>query len=282
MNASTCQTGVLKTDDHLDLFYQYLLSGAERGRLVIAHGLGEHSGRYQELMKELAELGLSCWAPDHRGHGRSGGRRGHVDTFDQYLTDLDQLMAVANQDRPAGQRLFLFGHSMGGLIAVRYVQKHPRAVDGLALSSPALGMVIKVSGLKLKMAEIMSKLWPALSLNNGVDSAYISHDAATVTAYRNDPLVHPKITARWTMEFLHAIQTANDQAAEVKVPCSMQIAGDDHLVSAPSSRTFFEHLAVSDKTLHYYEDYYHENFNETPDRREIALADLKAWLGARL
>lgn len=282
MDGTTEQTATFRTDDGLDIFYRWKTADPERGRVVIAHGLGEHSGRYAQVMERLTALGLSVWALDHRGHGQSGGHRGHVNSFDQYLTDLENLMALAAREKPAGGKLFLFGHSMGGLIAVRYAQEHPGAMDGLAVSSPALGMVIEVSGLKLTMARIMSRIWPGLTLNNELNPNHISHDPGTVQRYQEDPLVHAKITARWTMEFFQAIQTANDRVAEITVPCSMQVAGDDHLVSAPASKAFFNRLTVEDKTLHFYDGFYHENFNETPERREKALDDFETWLTTHL
>jgi len=128
----------------------------------------------------------------------------------------------------------------------------------------------------------MSSLWPGLSLNNELDASKISHDEKVVAAYRNDPLVHDRVTVRWFTEFLSAIEKANNQASEIKVPFLMQLAGDDHLVDAAASKSFFERVSSKDKTLHVYEGLYHEIFNEKEEDRKLALDDLESWIGSRI
>ena len=275
-------TGHIISADGRKIFYRIYQADPERGRLVIAHGLGEHSGRYGHVVDELGPLGLSIWAPDHRGHGQSDGKRGHVDSFSQYLDDLKQVIDVADRGRPDDVPIFLLGHSMGGLIALNYVIREPGPLKGVIASSPGLGMIIEVPALKSALGKIMSSIWPGLSMGNELDSSKISHDQAEVKAYRNDPLVHNRVTARWFTEFMTAMTEANDGASKITIPILMQIAGDDCLVNAQSSKAFFERLTVEDKTLFINEGFYHENYNETPDRRAKALADLSAWIEARL
>ncbi|MCG6911034.1 MAG: alpha/beta hydrolase [Deltaproteobacteria bacterium] len=266
----------------IDIFYRHLPAQTERARLIIAHGLGEHSGRYVNLFERLVPAGFSVWAPDLRGHGRSRGKRGHVDAFDQYVLDLKKLIEAVRSDLPPKRKVFLLGHSMGGLIALNYAQRFYDTIDGVVASSPGLGMNVKVPGAKAFMGKVMSSIWPALSMANGLDAEKISHDPQVVAAYVSDPLVHDRVTARWFTEFLAAMDATNARSAEVRVPVLLQVAGDDHLVNAQTSTTFFEGLAVRDKTIHVYEKLYHEIYNETRAERDVVIDDLMNWLALHI
>ena len=264
--------------DGINLFYRRYPIPLERARLVIAHGLGEHSGRYGNIVNRLLPKDVSIWALDHRGHGKSGGKRGHVLNFEQYLLDLRRLVELAKSDPPEGRKIFLLGHSMGGLMALYFALRFADLIDGVVASSPALGMVIAVPTIKNVLGKVMSFLWPGFLLNNGLDANKLSHDEGVVSAYQNDPLVHDRVSARWFTEFLAAMEVVNQQVSRIRAPILMQIAGDDHLVNAQSSKLFFEKLTVSDKTLHVYDNLYHEIYNETGDQSEKVLNDLWQWL----
>ena len=253
-----------------------------RGILVIAHGLGEHSERYLNVVNHLWPKGFAVWALDHRGHGRSGGKRGHINSFDEYLVDLGQLVKMASQENTQGVKLFVLGHSLGGLITANFALNSPDYVDGYILSSPALGMTIAVPKAKEILGKVMSSLWPGLQLSNELDPNHISHDPEVVAAYINDSLVHSKVTARWFTEFMAAMEKVNQQSGLIKTPILMQVAGDDKLVNAPASQAFFERLQVKDKTLKLYPGLYHEIYNELGEARAQVLADLEEWLTARL
>jgi len=268
--------------DGLSIFYRQYEADAEKARVVIAHGLGEHSGRYDNVVRRLLPRGISIWVPDHRGHGQSEGPRGHVSSFYHYVDDLHTLVALARDTLPQGAKIFLLGHSLGGLIALRFAARFPEVIDGLIISSPALGLPKPPSLVSVFVGRIFSTLWPTLSLPNGLDASKISHDEETVQAYLNDPLVHTKITARWSTEFFSAMEVANQSAPELKTPFLMQLAGDDFLTSAEASKIFFEAVSSADKTLYVYEDLYHEIYNETGQQREHVLDDLDAWLSRHI
>jgi alpha-beta hydrolase superfamily lysophospholipase len=264
------------------IFYCHYPVDQPRGILVIAHGLGEHSGRYSNVVDYLWPKGFSIWALDHCGHGRSDGKRGHVLSFGEYLQDLGQLVEMASRERGQGRKLFVLGHSLGGLITVSFALNSPEYVDGYIVSSPALGMIIEVPMVKKILGNVMSSIWPGLQLANELEPSHISHDPAVVDAYVNDPLVHSKVSARWFTEFTGAMEKANRQAARIKTPILMQVAGDDKLVNAEASRAFFERLQVEDKTLKLYPGLYHEIYNEVDEQKSTVLADLEQWLTARL
>lgn len=282
MTALPEKTGTLTSADGVKIFYRQYPAESERARMVIAHGLGEHSGRYGNIVERMLPKGISVWAPDHRGHGQSGGKRGHVLKFSQYLSDLRLSVELAGADRPEGMPCFLLGHSMGGLIALNFAQQFPGLIDGVIASSPALGVAIEIPGVKKILGSFMSYIWPGMTMGNELDAGKISHDPKVVSAYKTDPLVHDRVSVRFFTEFLAAMETVRAQASSLKVPILLQVAGDDHLVNARSSVQFFEKLDIEDKTLQVYDGRYHEIYNEGEDLRRQVFKDLEDWLEKRL
>lgn len=276
------KTGTFDSHDGVNIFYRQFQAADERARLVIAHGLGEHSGRYENVVNRLLPANYSLWIPDHRGHGQSAGKRGHVLNFEQYLLDLRLVVEMAREGLPGGRKVFLLGHSMGGLIALYFAQHNPDLIDGVIASSPGLGMVIKVPAVKNVLGQVMSFIWPGLSFGNELDATKISRDESVVNAYQNDPLVHDRVSARWFTEMLSTMEEVNRQASHLHLPILMQVAGDDHLVNAQSSKQFFENLTAADKTLHVYDGLYHEIYNELDEDRQKVLGDLESWLDSHL
>jgi alpha-beta hydrolase superfamily lysophospholipase len=278
MTALPQKNGIIISDDGVKIFYRHYPAESEKARMVIAHGLGEHSGRYENVVEHMLPKGVSVWVPDHRGHGQSEGNRGHVLNFAQYLSDLRLCVDLAGEDRPNGMKLFLLGHSMGGLIALNFAQESPDSIDGVIASSPALGMAIEISRFKKTLASLMSCIWPGMTLSNELDAVDISHDPKVVAAYKTDPLVHDRVSARFFTEFLVAMETAHNRAARLKIPILLQVAGDDKLVNPRSSTQFFESLDLEDKTLHIYENGYHEIYNEVENLQTEVFKDLESWV----
>jgi alpha-beta hydrolase superfamily lysophospholipase len=276
------KTGTFDGSGGVKIFYRHYSADAQRARMVIAHGLGEHSGRYLNVVERLLAMGISVWIPDHRGHGRSEGKRGHVLSFHQYLTDLRSMIELAGEGRAGDCKIFLLGHSMGGLIALYYAQRFPETIDGVLVSSPALGMAIEVPAAKRILGSITSSIWPGFTMGNELDAAKISHDQNVVRAYVDDPLVHDRVSARFFTELMAAMETVRQQVLSFRIPFLMQVAGDDHLVNALAARQFFENLQAPDKTFHVYEGLYHEIYNEPAAQREQVLKDLEAWLAERV
>jgi len=278
MSARPGKSTMLSGSNGIKIFYRYYPAEVERARLVIAHGLGEHSGRYANVVDVMRSMGVSVWALDHRGHGYSDGKRGHILNFTQFLSDLHLMVSRAREGLPAEMKCFLLGHSMGGLIVLLFNQRFPDLTEGVIVSSPALGMVLDVPRAKKLLGLLMSYIWPSLTLSNELDITKISHDPDVVTDYSNDSLVHDRVSARFFTEFLSAMETAHQNATAIKVPILMQVAGDDYLVNADSSIRFFKKLDVMDKTLRLYKGMYHEIYNETGDEKQRVLTDLHDWL----
>ncbi len=272
------RTATFTGSDKLPIFYRFMPAPNEKARIVIAHGLGEHSGRYGYLMERLAEKGFSVWAPDHRGHGQSGGKRGHIRSFDQYILDLRQMLAIAEKDKPETRKCFLLGHSMGGLMALNYALKHPDKIDGLIASSPGLAPGYPIPKLKAIAGRIMSVIWPTLAFDNELDSNLLSHDPAVVSDYNHDPLVHRQVTARWFTEFLKVMTETMESAPKLRTPVFLQVAGDDRLAAPEAARRFFEGIALEDKSISTYHGLYHEIYNEAAENRKKVVKDLETWL----
>lgn len=243
-----------------------------RGTVLIVHGLGEHSGRYHHVARRLFDAGWATLGYDQRGHGLSPGPRGGLRRPDDLLTDLATVLDAAHT--LDAQPVILLGHSMGGLVAARFVAAHMRPVAGLVLSSPALDAGL--SGFNQALLGVMHALAPGLPLPNGLDASFISHDAAVVQAYRDDPLVHGKVTARLVRFIVDAGVAAREQAAAWTVPTLLMWAGADRLVN-PQGSAQFASLAPPDMvSAHCFSQHYHELFNEI--EREPVLALLAQWL----
>jgi alpha-beta hydrolase superfamily lysophospholipase len=251
----------------------YLLPHAEaRGGVVIMHGLGEHGGRYRHIARFFNDCGLSVRCYDHRGHGQSHGARGDVPNGEPILQDAEILIddfALQFAEPP-----FLFGHSIGGLFAAHFALSRRTPLRGLILSSPALA--VRLSGFQRKLLDFMYRFLPHIGVPNGLEPQYLSHDPAVVAAYKNDPLVHAKISARLLRSMLTAIGYCQKHASKLACPTIMLVAGDDHLVDAEGSRQFFAQVPEGRAQMHVYEGYYHEVFNEANSQKPFA--DLRAWI----
>ncbi len=253
-------------------------SGGDPSRtIVLAHGLGEHVGRYAALGDWLAARGWTLRGHDHRGHGRSGGARGTLASPRELVDDL--AFALDTAARQAGAAPLLLGHSLGGLVALACALDRPALVSGLVLSSPALAPGLS-RWQKLLLA-VMSRLAPDVAVSNGLDPSKLSHDEETVRAYVADTLVHDRISARLGRFIVDGARAALARAPRLSVPTLLLYAGDDRLVDPAGSREFARGAPPALLHAREYPGAWHEIFNETPERRSAVLADLEDWLARR-
>ena len=273
--------GKFTARDSLELYHQaWLPDGEPKAAFVVVHGYGEHSGRYVNPVNYFVPRGLAFYAYDLRGHGKSPGPRGHIVHFDEYLADTHAFLKLVRELNP-GRRMFLLGHSLGGLIVSAYVENYPTDdLSGLIMSSAFLGFRMQVPAVKAAMGRVMSSLMPALTMKNDLSAALLSHDPAVVAAYDADPLNHHVGTARFLTEVTTAQARTLERAGEVRLPLLVMYAGDDQIADPECSRVFFERAASADKTLHGYDGYYHEIFNET--NKEVVFKDWECWLAGRV
>lgn len=246
-----------------------------RGVALVTHGLGEHGGRHAALAQWLNAHGWSVVAWDQRGHGRSEGPRGALRSPDDPVGDLGDVIGEVN---PGRQPLLLIGHSAGGAFAARFTLEHPELVDALLLSSPALAADLSLwQRLLLAFGNLCA---PSLAQANGLDPAFISHDRAVVQAYKEDPLVHDRVTARLARTILDAGRAAIDAAPTWRVPTLLLYAGDDHLVAARGSDAFAAAAPRDVVDVERFDALYHEIFNEGRAAAPV-FARMERWM-ARL
>jgi alpha-beta hydrolase superfamily lysophospholipase len=262
------------------IYYQsWMLPPKAKAILVLAHGQGDHSGRYAHVADYLTKRGFVLWASDHRGHGKSGGKRGHTDSFDDYLADLDQMIRIAKDHSP-GIKTFLMGASLGGLVVLDYAERHGTDLAGIVVTSPLLGLKMKVPGWKMFLGKTLSGIYPTFSLKTGLDANLLAHDREIVQRYVNDPLVHGIASTRFYTELRRAQDETMRSADKLKLPCLVIQGGADGIVDPDVATEFYKRIASSDKTLKVYDRFYHEVLNEIG--KESVLADIDNWLSARI
>lgn len=275
----TTETGYFAPAEGGSIFYSHWRpEGEVRALILIVHGLAEHCLRYERLAEYLNAQGYAVCALDLPGHGQSDGRRGFINDFDDYLAavlGLRDKMAAQYKYRP----VILLGHSMGGLVSTRLVQRSQEGFAGLVLSAPALAVAQQPSRLLKFVVRLLSKLMPKLGVLQ-LDSNAVSRDEDVVAAYAADPLNYTgKIPARTVAEMFAAMAGSEDAASQVKLPLLLMHGEADSMTAVNGSRSLYEAASAPDKTLQVYPGLYHEIFNE-PEWEQV-YADLLAWLNQR-
>lgn len=277
-------SGRIRTSDQLDLVWQSWAPASPRGIIVIIHGLAEHSGRYRETAEFFASRGWAAYACDLRAHGLSPdppkAGRVHVDRFEDYFRDVDALSGLA-REKHGDLPLYLLGHSMGGLISIRYALAKPGGLAGAIISSPALGThpEFKPPLLLKLMVSILSRLAPRLLVDSDLDTQAISRDPDVVKAYIDDPLVSQKVSARWYGEIMKSMKKAHREAASLKIPMLLMQSGADRLVDPAAPARWAESTKPGLVEQVHWDGLYHEMFNE-PEKNRVR-ARVADWLDRR-
>lgn len=256
-----------------------LTEGTTRGTVLLVHGLGEHVGRYDAVARRLNAWGFAVRGYDQYGHGESGGPRGGLTADMRLLDDLADMVDATRARMAPGQPLVLLGHSMGGLVAARFVSLHLRPVDALVLSSPALDP--RLNGLQKLLLATLPRILPNLRVGNGLDAQYLSHDPAVVAAYLADPLCHNRISGRLARFIAESGPATVARAAHWSVPTLLMWAGADKLVHPAGSQAFAAAAPRGVVQSHCFEPLFHELFNESPDLAAPVFALLRQWLVQR-
>jgi alpha-beta hydrolase superfamily lysophospholipase len=255
--------GYLEGVGSLRLHYRAWEADAPRGVIILVHGMFEHSRRYQEFGEVMAAHGLSTYALDLRGHGASEGRRGHVRTFDLLLQDLDRFRREVEGIVPAELPMFLVGHSLGGLIALRYLQEYDSPLRGSVITAPWLGTAVPVPRWQILLGHVLNRVMPAFPFPFHIDAAILSRDPARVADYQEDPEIHSTITPRMFTEISSAIHLAVQRGDRIHVPVHFLLAGDDRLVDTARSLAFARSLPEEMVSVEVVPDSYHELIQET-------------------
>ena len=258
------------------IFYQCAAPAAEpRGVVLIAHGYAEHLGRYRDFVAHLTGRGFAVAAVDHRGHGRSGGPRGHCGTFGDFVADL-RTLADRAEGWWAGVPRLLFGHSMGGLIAFLYLLRHPETVRAGALSAPAFRVPDAAPRALQVIARLLGRIAPRVGLRSNLDERLLSRDPAVGAAYVADPLVHRRASAGFYCAVLAAQATARAEAARLTVPLLI-LQGDADRIVDPAGAAEMATRITCPHELVTLLGYYHELLNEPEEERARVLALLDRW-----
>lgn len=282
------QTNTLKTPDGASLFTRaWMPEGLARGAILLVHGYGEHSGRYEHVADYFVKQGYMCFAMDSRGHGQSATaqsdvRMGYFPSFEQLGNDLALFVKVVDAQRPAGRPLFMIGHSMGGLLTLYYLVYHrppPTMIRGAVTSGALLDVDTRAGAMTSSMVKsVLSPFLPKLG-TMAVDPQLVSRDPAVVKAYQDDPLVyHGKIPARVAAEWIDACQFVKTSLKRISLPILVMHGGADQIVSPDCATIIHEGVSSPDKSIKIYEGLYHEIFNEQEQAR--VLADVWVWLAA--
>ncbi len=246
-----------------------------RATIVLVHGYAEHSGRYDHLVSCLTGRGYTVAALDHRGHGESGGRRAAIRRFDDYVDDLGLLMeraAAADPDLP----VILLGHSMGGLIAIRYALAHQQDLAGLVVTGPALVIDEGVSPVTKRVGALIARLAPDLPLLPNRPGV-LSRDPEVERRFAADPLCYTgRVRAGVAHQMLLAAINTEGRLDQLTLPLLIMHGADDTLTSPAGSRLLHERASSPDTTLVVWPGLRHEIFNE-PERDEV-IAHLLSWL----
>ncbi|OZM84075.1 alpha/beta hydrolase [Pseudonocardia sp. MH-G8] len=261
----------------VELFWQGWLPQTDpRAVVLLCHGLGEHSGRYGHVVDALVPGGWAVYGLDHRGHGRSGGRRVHLRRYADWLADFDGFRRVVTARHP-GLPVFLLGHSMGGQIALAYALDHEGDLAGLVLSAPALAnnTVPKAAvGVLRAVGKIVPTLRPA-----GIDASKISKDPRVYADYEADPLVHHgRPTLGLSTAIVGQFEVLPERARDLRLPVLVQHGTDDAIVDPLGLRRLAATCGSEDLTVRWYDGLWHEIYNEP--ERELPLRDLRDWLAA--
>jgi acylglycerol lipase len=251
-------------------------AGPPRAVVALVHGLGEHSGRYETLASRFTERGIAVRAVDLRGHGRSPGPRGDT-RFAPALSDLDALVASCAE---RGVPVFVYGHSLGALLAVAWLLERPAApVAGAIVSAIGLHSALREQAAKVRAARVLGRVLPRMRVKSGIDPATLSRDGAVVAAYKADKLVHDTASLGFGLDALEAIDAILAGAPALRVPLLAIHGSEDALAYASGARELAA-LAPGVCTLHVYEGLFHEVHNE-PEQERV-FADVLGWLEAQL
>jgi acylglycerol lipase len=263
-----------------NIYYQaWLPEGNVKAVLLVVHGLGEHCGRYMNVVNHFVPLGYAVYGFDLIGHGKSEGVREFVERFEDYTNTL-AIYYNTVKGWQTGKPIFLLGHSMGGLIASYYLLDHQTDFRGAIISAPSIKVSDGISQATVIMGKILSALAPKVGLLP-LDANDISRDPEVVKAYVDDPLVfHGKMPARLAAELLKAMLHVTAEADKITLPFIIVQGSEDKLVDPGGAQMLYEKASSKDKTIRVYEGLHHEVFNE-PERARV-LQDVETWLAAHV
>jgi alpha-beta hydrolase superfamily lysophospholipase len=252
-----------------------------RGRALIVHGVGEHSGRYDEVANAMTSLGVEVVSYDQRGFGESEGTRGEIPRTDTLVTDAAMVFDLVRREAPRDPPPFLIAHSMGGTIAAFAVAERRIAPRGLALSSPAIAP--RVSAIEEQALRLLLRFAPDAPLDSRIKPEQVTRDLNEQQKIKNDKKrMHTTVTPKLVVSILDQGRSALEAAGRIPVPTLLLVAGTDLIVDPDVTLQFFARIPANLSTLHQYPKLFHEVFNELPADRQRVFKDFDRWLRRQL
>jgi len=275
------QEGWFEVAPGIKLFERHLLTPSPpRARVIVLHGYGDHCDRYSWVMEQFQNAGMATYAYDQRGHGRSPGRRGYVARFDELPDDLDIFLKRVTEDSDPSAPLFVFGHSMGGMVLARWAATRQPDVRGLIFSSPFLAFSDEVPAALIALTPYVAALAPWMPVSQ-VDNSGLSRDPEVQRRTDADPLsYHGKVAAHTAREFHRTIRIIEKEMPRITVPMLVIHGCCDRIVGPSGSKALFEKAGAADKELKLFEDAYHEIYNDLD--KERYMQTVIDWISARL
>ncbi|MBD1867289.1 lysophospholipase [Cyanobacteria bacterium FACHB-471] len=270
--------GTFKGFEGLDLYYQsWHPRGTIQGTVALVHGLGGYSGLFNPAVETLTSQNFEVYAFDLRGHGRSPGQRGYINSWSEFREDLRLFLQQIHEKRLGGP-YFLWGHSLGGTIVLDYVLRSPERLQGLIVTAPALGRV-GISPVKLGLGLLLSGVWPRFSLKLGIPNDFCERDPELCAVYLQDTLRHEYGSARLATEFFATVDWIYKHTSNLQIPLLLLHCSTDAVTLPEASRDFFRRVMFSDKEYHEYAGCCHDLYSDVDYQ---VLTDLEHWLGKHL
>ncbi len=247
-----------------------------RAAIVLVHGVGEHSGRYMNVVAPLVEAGYAVYSYDQRGHGNSPGPRVHINRWTEYREDLTTYTRIV-MEQAHDVPVVVYGHSMGSLVVLDYLLQRPEGPAGAIISGIAIEPVGVGSRATIAMARVLTHVLPRLSVDLGIDASALTRDPQALAAYAADSLVTGRATVRWGTESLDTVARIKAGMGGIDLPLLVIHGGADHLNCPDGAQALFDAVPHADKTLRVYPGVYHEPHNDLG--HEQVAADVTEWLG---
>lgn len=253
------------------------ISEENKANIIIIHGTGEHSGRYNDTAHKLFELGFNVYTGDLIGHGLSDGERVYINSIMDYMNNVDFFISRIQNDKP----LFLLGHSMGGLIVLYYMLFNKnKNIRGVIASSPYIKEKVKISAIKYTFGKAASVLFPRLKIASGLKGEMVCRDKEIAYKYNDDELINSKVTARWFVELEKARNKLVQEQVAFDSPCLILQAGEDLAIDVEAVQQFYQAISSKDKEFVLYDSFYHEILND-PEKNRV-IEKISSWISDRI
>lgn len=261
--------------DGTKLYYEQWNPPEPKAGIIFVHGVGDHCGRYGPFTQYFLKHAYRVCLYDQRGHGKSEGKRSHVDDFESLYHDLEDYVKFCRKGSPENLPWFIVGHSLGGQIVINFLSRFPDVFHAAVASSSNIEIALAIPGWVEKMSRKMVGVLPTMRLQGFIRPNMLSHDPKVVSAYKKDPLVSPYITIKIGVEILKNLEQIYSLCTKIKTPLLMLHGSADKVCSPEGTKRFYRELILAQKEMKIYEGMYHELFNEI--KKEEVFHDVEHW-----